>query len=269
MGPPLLALGLLMKEAWSRRLQAKAMVRQDRIISQEPVGQVAVEGGQVAEPHILVIVHEIFLDRAMEPFHMRVHCGGTGLGPPVGQIPLLQALLEAAAARRAGVGEQEARRGRQEVAQGLEGEGRLAAGLAGPGEAGVRGDEGEQISPPAVPQAHHGIAGEDLEGGGVAAGIEAAGSLAPRVRDAGDQAADGGDARDREPLLRTPGPPQDLEFGLAEIGRADAQAPACLAQGWGLQDLASPPRGPGASSEGRGMAPSGAARLLPARACAD
>ena len=64
-------------------------------------------------------------------------------------------------------GEHEAWGGRQEMTQGIQGEGRLAArrggGGKGDGEAGGGVDEGEHVAAEAGLEAHHGIAGEHLE----------------------------------------------------------------------------------------------------------
>ncbi len=76
MGPPPLALGLVLKKEVYWRLAPEAMVRQDGIVSQQPVGQLSVKGSEVIKQQILVVVHEGLLEGASEPFDMRVQSGG-------------------------------------------------------------------------------------------------------------------------------------------------------------------------------------------------
>ena len=163
----------------------------------------------------------------------------------------LPALLEVAQELRAVVGEHEAWGGRQEMAQGVQCEGRLAArrggGGKGDGEVGVRVDEGEQVAAEAGLEAHHGIAGEHLEwsmpdalglagfagpgpGFGAAAGGQTAGGVPQLVGRSGGEAPKCGDTGQGEILLRTPGAQQDRQLGLAEVGIGGAQAPDLLAQ---------------------------------------
>ena len=70
----------------------------------------------------------------------------------------IKALLAASYELRAVVGEDEARRFRQQLAQRVKGDGRLAAGLAGgfdvDGKAGVGVDEGEQAAAQSIAQAN-------------------------------------------------------------------------------------------------------------------
>ncbi len=148
----------------------------------------------------------------------------------------IEALLKASYELRAVVFDPEVRRFWQQLAQRVKGDGRLAAGLGGgEGEAGVRVDEGEQAAAQAIAQAHHGIAGEHfkqlmleafgLAGDGfvAAAGIQSSGGMAHFVWTAGDDAADGGDAGQRDVLLPTSGSQQDPQFGFAEVGELLAQ----------------------------------------------
>ena len=107
MGPPPLALGLLLKKEFYRRLATEAMVRQHGIVSQQPVGQVPVKGGQVVEEHILMVIHELFLEGAIEAFGVGIHFRGTGIRPPMGDAVLVEALLEVPEELRAVVGEEE------------------------------------------------------------------------------------------------------------------------------------------------------------------
>ena len=117
------------------------MVWQDGIESQQPVGQVPVKGGQVVKQQVLVVIHELFLEGAIEPFRVGVHFRGAGIRPPVRDAPFVESLLEVVLELRAVVGEEEAGRGEQRT-QRIERMRGLAAGRDG--EAGVWIDEGEQ-----------------------------------------------------------------------------------------------------------------------------
>ena len=184
------------------------------VIEEEPVSEVPVEVRQVVEEQVLVVIHELFLEGAIEAFGVGVHFRRAGVRPPVRDAAFLQALLEVAQKLRAVVGEHEAWGFRQEMAQGVQREGRLAArrggGGKGDGEAGVRVDEGEQVAAEAGLEAHHGIAGEHLEwpmsdtlglagfagpghGFGATAGVQADGGVPHLVGRPGDEASDGGD----------------------------------------------------------------------------
>ena len=72
-------------------------------------------------------------------------------------------------------------------------------------------------------------------------------------------------------MLRTPGPQQDMQLGLAEVGIGGAQAPDLLAQRRRLQGLTAPAGRAGAGGQGRGRPVGLGERLLPAieRAPAD
>ena len=245
MGPPPLALGMVHEEGLYRRMQAKGMVGSFGVIEEEPVSEVPVEVRQVVEEQVLVVIHELFLEGAIEAFGVGIHFRRAGVRPPVRDAAFLQALLEVAQKLRAVVGEHEAWGFRQEMAQGVQREGRLAArrggGGKGDGEAGVRVDEGEQGAAEAGLEAHHGIAGEHLEwpmpdalgwagfagpghGFGATAGVQTAGGVPHLVGRPGDEASDGGDTGQGEAVLLTPGVEQDVEFGLAEVGVGRAQA---------------------------------------------
>ena len=78
MGSPPLTLGLLVNQELSRRLAPEAMVGQEGIGSQQPVGQLPVEGGPVVNQQLLVVVHEGLFEGAIEPFNLRVHFRGAG-----------------------------------------------------------------------------------------------------------------------------------------------------------------------------------------------
>ena len=70
------------------------MVRQDRVIGQQPVGQFSVKGRQIVKQEILMIIHALFLESAVKAFDMSIHFRGTGVSPPVGDAALLQAGVE-------------------------------------------------------------------------------------------------------------------------------------------------------------------------------
>ena len=75
--------------------------------------QFPVAGGQVVEEPVLLIVHELFLDRAVKAFGVGVHFRGAGVRPPVRDAALRQAVLEVAQELRAVVGEHVAWRRQQ------------------------------------------------------------------------------------------------------------------------------------------------------------
>ncbi|MCY3955119.1 MAG: hypothetical protein OXF47_03880, partial [Nitrospira sp.] len=271
MGPPPLALGLMLNQELYWRLSVQAMMRQDSIVSQQPVGQVPVKGGQVVKQQVLMVIHELFLEGAIEPFGVGVHFRGTGIRPPMGDAPFVEAVLEVPEELRAVVGEEEPGWGGEQGTQRVESVSRVTAGGGGggqgEGEATVGINEGEQVAAEARVEADHGITREDLQrpmaaalrgpsfagpacGFGATPRIQADGSVPHLVGGAGDQAADGGDTGQGEPLLRTPRPHQDLQLGLAEVGVAGAQAPDLLAQGRGPRGLPTTVRGAGVSSQG-------------------
>ena len=68
---------------------------------------------------------------------------------------LVELFLEVAEELRAVVGEDELRRLRQELAEGIEGDGEAAAGV----------NESEQVATQAGLQAHHGVAAKTASGG--------------------------------------------------------------------------------------------------------
>ena len=83
------------------------MVGQHGVVGEQPVGQFLVEGSQVVEEEVLMIVHERFLEGAVEAFGVGVHFRRAGVRPPVGDAAFLQTLLEVAQKLRAVVGEDE------------------------------------------------------------------------------------------------------------------------------------------------------------------
>ncbi|WP_423908225.1 hypothetical protein [Candidatus Spongiihabitans sp.] len=70
------------------------------------------------------------------------------------------------------------------------------------------------------------------------AGIQSSGGVAHFVWVAGDDAADGGDAGQRNVLLPTPRSQQNPQFGCAEAGKLLAQLTDFPNQHRGAQDLA-------------------------------
>ena len=73
MGPPPLALRLMLKKELYRRWATEALVGQHGMVSPQPVGQVPVQGGEVVKEQVLMVIHELFLDSAIELFGMGVH----------------------------------------------------------------------------------------------------------------------------------------------------------------------------------------------------
>ena len=65
MGPPPLALGLVLNQELYRRMQAKGMVGSFGVIEEEPVSEFPVEVRQVVEEQVLVVIHELFLEGAI------------------------------------------------------------------------------------------------------------------------------------------------------------------------------------------------------------
>ena len=167
-----MALGLVLNEEWSRRLAAKAMVGPQGMVSQHPVGEFPVKGGQVVEPPRLVVVHARFLAGAMDPVGLAGPCRGAGRGPPVGDPAVVVALLEVAQARRAVVGKDERGWGGEQRTQRVEGGGCVAAGGRGGGPGEGEATMGLENREPGAPepgvQAHPGITREDLQGARVA-----------------------------------------------------------------------------------------------------
>ncbi len=147
MGPPHLALGLVVNQGLYRRLPPKAMVGQHGIVGQQPIGQFAVKGRQIVEQQILVVVHEGLLQGAIEPFRMSVHFRGSGIRPPVGDAAFIEPVLEMPLELRAVIGEEDPGWGREQRTECIEGVGGMAAGGGGgghsEGEATAGIDEGE------------------------------------------------------------------------------------------------------------------------------
>ena len=76
MGPPPLALGLVLHEELYRRLAAQAMMGQHGIVSKQPVGELLVKCRQVVKEQALMVVHELL--GALEPFGVGVHFAVSG-----------------------------------------------------------------------------------------------------------------------------------------------------------------------------------------------
>ena len=75
-----------------------------------------------------MIIHELFLERAVKAFHVGVHFRRAGVGPPVGDAAGLEASVELPLKLGAVVGEEGAGWGGQEGAEGVQRLGSLAAG---------------------------------------------------------------------------------------------------------------------------------------------
>ena len=68
MGP----LRLMLKKELYRRWATEALVGQHGMVSPQPVGQVPVQGSEVVKEQVLMVIHELFLDSAIELFGMGV-----------------------------------------------------------------------------------------------------------------------------------------------------------------------------------------------------
>lgn len=150
MGPPPLALGLVLHGEWSLRLAPEAMVRQDGIVNQQPVGQVPVKGRQAVNQQLLMVIDELFFEGTIEAFGVGVHFRGAGISPPVGNPIFIETLLEVAEEFGAIVGEEKPRGCGEQSTQRVEGVRRVPAGRGsgrqGEGEATLGIDEGEPVA---------------------------------------------------------------------------------------------------------------------------
>ena len=101
MGPPPLVLGLVLNEELCRRLSIQAMLRLDRIVSQQPVGQIPVQGGQVVKQQVLMVIHEPFLEGTIELFGMSVRVrGARSKGISSGEEDVQTRIIHATGSRR-------------------------------------------------------------------------------------------------------------------------------------------------------------------------
>src|SRR5690348_3275447 len=73
----------LISEYIEGRAQGDAVVRTFGVVPMQPLEQVIVEGIEIAEQEIFVIVDELLLDGAIEAFAMRVHLGRVRGGVPM------------------------------------------------------------------------------------------------------------------------------------------------------------------------------------------
>lgn len=90
-----------MKPELYRRVQAKGMVRPFGVIEEEPVSESSVEVRQVVEEHVLVVMHELFLEGTIEAFRVGAYVRETRIGPPIGDAVLVEMLLGVALELRA------------------------------------------------------------------------------------------------------------------------------------------------------------------------
>ncbi len=73
-----MALDMILYQGLYRGLELKAMVWNESVVGDQPVGHFAVELGEVGKQEVFVVVDETFLDGAVEAFGMGVHWGGRG-----------------------------------------------------------------------------------------------------------------------------------------------------------------------------------------------
>ena len=74
----------------------KAVVWQDSVVVNEPIGEFAIEQGQVGEQEVFMEIHEAFPDGAVEAFVVGVHFGGSWTGPVVREFEVFTGFLEVA-----------------------------------------------------------------------------------------------------------------------------------------------------------------------------
>lgn len=72
-GPVPLALRVVLKEPLYGREEAQAVVGDDGVVSDAPLGELFVEGVDVGEQQVLVVVHELLLHGPVEALNMGVH----------------------------------------------------------------------------------------------------------------------------------------------------------------------------------------------------
>ena len=73
-----MALGFLLDKELYRSFQSEAVVGQDGVVLDQPVGEFAVEFGEVVKQEVFVIIDEDILDSAVEAFCVGVHFGDLG-----------------------------------------------------------------------------------------------------------------------------------------------------------------------------------------------
>ena len=76
------------------------------VVEDEPIGELAVEEGEVGKEQVLVVVHEGLLDRSVESLDMGVHLRCLGVGVPTPDAALLKEPGEVGLKLAAVVGQQ-------------------------------------------------------------------------------------------------------------------------------------------------------------------
>jgi hypothetical protein len=94
--PVPLALGVVSEEPFYGRQQAEAMVGDDGVVGDEPVGELPVEEVKVGKEQVPVPVDELLLNGAVEPLGVGVHLGALGVSSVVGEAKARERLVEGA-----------------------------------------------------------------------------------------------------------------------------------------------------------------------------
>ncbi len=77
---------------------------QDGMVSQQPVGQFPINGGQVIKQQVLMVIHELFLEGAIEAFGVGVHFRGPRIRPPMGDVAGVESIRGVPAGGGGGAG---------------------------------------------------------------------------------------------------------------------------------------------------------------------
>jgi hypothetical protein len=138
------------------------------VVEDQPVGQFAVEEGEVGKEQILMVVDKGLLDCSVEAFGVGVHLRGFGVGVPAFDALILEEAGEVGLELTAVVGEDDLRGVRQQGQALFEGAGGVSGVLGGQahgkGKVRDRIDEGDDVAAHAVADALDGIAGQHLQG---------------------------------------------------------------------------------------------------------
>jgi hypothetical protein len=255
------------------------------VVEDEPIGEFAVEEGEVGEEQVLVVVHEGLLDRAVEALGVGVHLRRFGVGVPAADAAFGEEPGEVAFELAAVVGKQDlgglGQQGQGQIQRAGGVPGVLGGHRHGEGEVGNRIGEGDEVAAYPIADALAGRAGQHLQGPGRGLlgfsglclppqglrsppAVDAAGSLAHLVGSAGDDAPYGGDAGQRDAVLGAPGGEQHVELGLAEVWVERAQAADLVDQARIGLGGSLPLGGRGFCRQGGGVATLGLERGLPA-----
>jgi hypothetical protein len=90
--------------------QGEGVMRALEVVPGEPNEETLVEGVKIVEEQVLLVVDELFLQRAIEAFAVGIHLRCARIGVPVSDVAGLKSLMEAIAELWAVIGEGSARR---------------------------------------------------------------------------------------------------------------------------------------------------------------